>query len=66
MKIPLCLSRGGFVEVGIRNKTVGCNTWSGSRTRGKEGEESTLRRFLYVRTLYHLFPFYPLLLLLAS
>ena len=61
MKVPLCLSRGGLVEVGL-GKHFGPDSWSGSGLKkgvgmgGKpEEDESTLRRLIYVRTLSSFF-----------
>lgn len=59
MKVPLCLSPGGLVEVGLGKKDFGSGSWSGPSLKregvGKGGEpeedESTLRRLIYVRTL---------------
>ena len=56
MKVPLCLSRGGLVEVGLGKKDFGSDSWSGLKRegagkRGKPEDESTLRRLIYVRTL---------------
>ena len=55
MKVPLCLSRDVFVEVGLREKGFGLDSWLGLGSRSKRGEgvenEGTLRRLIYVRTL---------------
>jgi hypothetical protein len=59
MKVPLCLSRGGLVEVGLGKKNFERDSWSGSGLK-KEGagmgkrpeeDEGTIRRLIYVRTL---------------
>lgn len=57
MKVPLCLSRGGLVEVGLGKKDFGPDSRSGlvlkREAAGKGGEleedEGTLRRLIYVR-----------------
>ena len=62
MKVPLCLSRGGLVEVGL-GKDFGPESWSesglkseGAGDRGKLKEnEGTLRKLIYVRTVILLF-----------
>ena len=69
MRVPLCLSRGGLVEVGLGKKDFGhdWSGWTGSGLKrecdGKGGkpeeDEGTLRRLIYVRTLSS-FLFYPL------
>jgi hypothetical protein len=58
MKVPLCLSRGGLVEVGLGKKDFGPDFWSGSSSKreevgngGKPEDGGTLRRLIYVRTL---------------
>lgn len=59
MKAPICLSRGGLVEVGLGKKDFGSDSLSGSGLKreraGKGGkpddEDGTLRRLIYVRTL---------------
>lgn len=48
MKVPLCLNRGGLVEVGLR-KRLGPWSVKGGIGKGEEGE-GTLRRLIYVRT----------------
>jgi hypothetical protein len=52
MKVPLCLGRGGLVEVGLGKKGFGPDA---SREAGKgrklEEDEGTLRRLIYVRIL---------------
>ena len=68
MKVPVRLSHGGFVEVGLREKKkkwVGRHSCSGSRRGGgveeeEEEEEGTSRSLLYVR---HPFFFYLFFLL---
>jgi hypothetical protein len=49
MKVPLCLSRGGLVEVGLGKKDFRLGSGL-KRGVGKENE-STLRRLIYVRLL---------------
>ena len=55
MKVPLCLSRGGLVEVGLGKKDFGPDSWSGSglksggARKGLNEDEGTLRRLIYVR-----------------
>ncbi|KAF8805046.1 hypothetical protein BYT27DRAFT_7142866 [Phlegmacium glaucopus] len=71
VKVPLCLNRGGFVEVGLREKGSGFDWWSGLGSRSKrgvdkEGGEGTLRRLIYVCTLSTFPPHPSYLLLLPS
>lgn len=68
MKVPVRLSHGGFVEVGLREKKrVGRHSCSGLR-RGEaveeeEEEEGTLRSLLYVRhPFFYLFFFFAFVL----
>lgn len=53
MKVPLCLTRGGLVEVGLGKKDVrsGSGLKGGDGKEGKpEEDEGTPRRLIYVRT----------------
>lgn len=53
MKAPLCLSRGGFVEVGLGkiSSRLDSSMWSGKRGEAEKATEgeSTARRLIYVR-----------------
>ena len=59
MKVPVCLSRGGLVEVGLGKRNFGPDSWLESGLKregvGKWGKPeevgSTLKRLIYVRTL---------------
>ena len=64
LKVPLCLSRGGLVEVGLGKKDFGSDPWSGLGLKregagkgGKPEDEGTLRRLIYVRLLSFAFTF---------
>lgn len=53
MRIPLCLSLGGFVEVGLgKGAELGSWSWMGSGLQKREDNEGTMRRLIYVRTLF--------------
>ena len=52
MKVPLCLSRGGLVEVGLGKKDYWSRSGLKREGAGKvEEDEGTLRRLIYVRIL---------------
>ena len=62
LKVPLCLNRGGLIEVGLGKMDFGSNSWSGSGLKrervgnGEESEEGTMRRLIFVRTISSLLP----------
>lgn len=62
MKIPLCLSSGGMVEVGLGNTDFGLGFGSGLKRRAGaktgKGQEGEGRRLIYVRIYPSLLPFY--------
>lgn len=51
MRVPLCLSPGGFVEVGLRGAVLGSWSWMMGSGLKKEEDEGRVRRLIYVRTL---------------
>ena len=69
MKVPLCLSRGGLVEVGLGKKDYWSRSGLKREGAGKvEEDEGTLRRLIYVRILssFVFIATYPSLYLLRS
>ena len=69
MKVPLCLSRGGLVEVGLGKKDYWSRSGLKREGAGKaEEDEDTLRRLIYVRILspFVFISTYPSLYLLRS
>ena len=49
MKAPLCLSRGGLVEVGLGKKDFGSDSWAESGLKRGAGKGAA-RRLIYVGT----------------
>jgi hypothetical protein len=63
MKVPVCLSRGGLVEVGLSKTDLGLGSGSVGKTDNGEEDQGTLRRLIFVRTFHPFFPLtYPSLL----
>ena len=61
MKVPLCLTHGGLVEVGLGKKVYGLGSGLKGEGVGEgvklEEDEGTLRRLVYVRIYPLLLPF---------